>query len=67
MRTVDTTLMKRLLDCLCVDKLDIKTDGDSICVTEPDFINLELSHAGFGDTIDEAINDLIDRIYEDVI
>lgn len=34
-------------------------DGSAWCATNPDFINLQESPAGFGDTPDNAIADLI--------
>ena len=37
---------------------DIFMDGDSICATKKDFINLQESPAGFGDTKAEAIAEL---------
>jgi hypothetical protein len=37
---------------------DIFMDGDSICATKKDFINLQKSPAGFGDTKAEAIAEL---------
>jgi hypothetical protein len=37
---------------------DIFMDGDSICATKKDFINLQESPAGFGDTKAEAISEL---------
>jgi chromosome segregation ATPase len=36
----------------------LEKDGDSFCVKLPDFKNLQESVAGFGNTIDEAIEDL---------
>lgn len=36
----------------------IKMNGDQFCVTKLDFINLQESPAGFGDTKEEAIKNL---------
>lgn len=33
-------------------------DGDQRCATRPDFVNLQESHAGFGDTDEEALANL---------
>lgn len=37
----------------------VQKDGDKWCVREPGFIDLQTSSAGFGDTVQEAIDDLI--------
>lgn len=34
-------------------------DGDSICATRLDFVDLQVSPAGFGETIEDAIDQLI--------
>lgn len=36
----------------------VQMNGDQHCATRPDFINLQESPAGFGDTRDDAIKDL---------
>jgi len=38
----------------------IGQDGDSIVAVRDDFFNLQESPAGFGDTVEEAIADLIE-------
>ena len=40
-------------------------DGDQICATLPDFINLQESPAGFGNTEMEALTDLIKALEEE--
>lgn len=39
-------------------KPHVRLDGNKWCATNPDFINLQESPAGFGDTPEEAIADL---------
>jgi len=36
-------------------------DGNAWCATRPDFINLQESLAGFGDTEQEAIANLVEQ------
>lgn len=38
--------------------VSVQKDGNSWCATRHDFINLQESDAGFGDTIKEAVDDL---------
>jgi hypothetical protein len=40
-------------------KFNVFMDGDKHCATYPDFINLQESPAGFGDTPHEAIINLL--------
>ncbi len=40
----------------------ISKDGNQICATLPDFINLQESPAGFGDTEDDAIDSLREEL-----
>ena len=42
-------------------KIHLYMDGDKICATWDDFINLQESPAGFGDTIWQAFGNLIDN------
>jgi len=44
--------------CEIKDKVLLKMDGDQWCATEKDFINLQESDAGFGDTMETAIAEL---------
>ena len=37
-------------------------DGDKWCATEDDFVDLQISNAGFGDTEVMAVRDLQDQI-----
>lgn len=37
-------------------------DGNSWCATYEDFINLQESEAGFGDTPNDAIEDLVNKV-----
>lgn len=39
-------------------KIRVCMDGDQFCATRPNFINLQESPAGFGDTKEKAIKDL---------
>lgn len=39
--------------------IDVKLDGNSWCATYPDFINLQESKAGFGDTPSVAVENLL--------
>lgn len=41
-----------------LSKPHVRLDGNKWCATNPDFINLQVSPAGFGDTPEEAIADL---------
>ena len=41
-----------------IKQINITKDGNSFCATFNDFENLQLSPAGFGDTIHEAVEDL---------
>jgi hypothetical protein len=43
----------------CPENMDLKMDGNMWCATYKDFINLQESSAGFGETKDLAIVDLI--------
>lgn len=45
----------------------VQKDGDSWCATYPNFKNLQESDAGFGDTIDGAISDLLTASVNDEI
>lgn len=38
--------------------VQVYKDGDSWCAVNADFINIQESHIGFGDTPDEAVKDL---------
>ena len=40
------------------DNVLLSMDGDQWCATRKDFINLQESDAGFGDTMEDAIKDL---------
>lgn len=42
--------------------MKIFMDGDSWCAVEDDFIDLQISPAGFGDTEQEAISNLIEEL-----
>jgi len=44
-----------------VTVLWVQRDGNMWCATYSDFINLQESPAGFGDTIPEAIQDLLEQ------
>ena len=39
--------------------VSVKKDGDSWCATGEGFINLQESHAGFGDSPNEAVKELL--------
>ncbi len=41
------------------DKFVLFTDGDKWCATRPDFVDLQQSHAAFGDTPTDAIKSLL--------
>ena len=44
----------------------LKMDGDQVSATWSDFVNLQCSPAGFGDTAKEAIIDLLNNTDDDV-
>ena len=41
------------------DGVRLEMDGNAWCAKKEDFINLQESHAGFGNSKDEAITDLL--------
>jgi hypothetical protein len=43
-------------------EIEVVGDGDKLCARYSDFVNLQESPAGFGDTDAEAIGDLADEL-----